>query len=150
MKTFLEYITEKKIPSSLVLYHGTHEFFDKVDFNRLGRTDSGFLGKGFYITGMKRLANAYSIGAAKNYGGEPTVLKVTVSPKKYLEIEGTGIGAFIDALREVGIEYDGNPANATSELLKKGYDSLIAWYKGELKELVVYNPKIIKKIEKEE
>ena len=50
-----------------VLYHGTRgqERFEKFDENRIGDLDSGYFGKGFYLSPNKKMAEGY----AKPYNG---------------------------------------------------------------------------------
>lgn len=138
----------KNIPRTITLLHGTNQFFDKVDFNKLGRTDQGFIGKGFYLTEFDWLAYAYATGSASLHGGTETILKVTVKPKKTLEMEGTGADSLSTALENIGLRWEGDSNKVSQQLKKKGYDSVAAWYKGKIKEFVVLDPKIIGKIER--
>ena len=151
MKTFREFLLEstiKQLPKKLTLYHGSNTFFNKVDFSKLGRTDSGFLGRGFYLTGVKQLANAYAHSSTSNHGGEPTVLNVMVEPKKYLHLTGTGPHELKDSLNAVGIDTTSS-TSISKRLLSLGYDSVVAWDSdgsGKIREFVVIDPKIIKNI----
>lgn len=63
-------IVSKYFPNSKftdILYHGTRgqERFEKFDENRMGELDSGYFGKGFYLTPER----AYAEGYAKPYNG---------------------------------------------------------------------------------
>ena len=69
-KEELETITKKYFPNSKftdILYHGTRgqERFDQFDENKIGELDSGYFGRGVYLTPNKSIAEGY----AKPYNG---------------------------------------------------------------------------------
>lgn len=145
MLSFSTYLTENRY-RSMTFYHGTNSDFDEFDPSMMGRTDPGFVGAGFYLTGMEGLAKAYAQGSADIHGGEPVVLKFKVFPQKTLELDGTGMNEWNRALKELGISTALRPEEASEELQKLGYDSIAAWYKGSVKEFVVLDLTIAKRI----
>jgi len=145
MRSFTEYLAEASY-SSMTFYHGTNSDFDEFDSEMIGRTDPGFIGTGFYLTANKTLANAYAQGAADLHGGEPVVLKFRVRPKKTLELEGTGVDAWNKALNDLNISTTQSQDRQTKELRKLGYDSIAAWFRGQVKEFVVLDSKIAKRV----
>lgn len=50
-------VDEKNNP--MVLYHGTKNFFQEFDKDKIGSSNKGFLGKGFYFTKFRRKAEVY-------------------------------------------------------------------------------------------
>lgn len=143
MITFKQFLNESKY-SNITLYHGTNKAFDKFDFKMAGRTDSGFIGKGFYLTGNKFLANAYATDAADTHGGNAEVLEFSVNAKKTLELEGTGTTAWYKAMESLGIK-SGSMDSQTAALKKLGYDSIAAIYNGKIKEFVVLDERIYRR-----
>jgi len=130
----------------MTFYHGTNSDFDEFDPNMFGRTDPGFIGVGLYLTSNRALANAYAQGAADLHGGEPVVLQFRVRPKKTLELEGTGVDSWNEALKNLNISTTQSQDKQTKELRKLGYDSIAAWYRGQVKEFVVLDSRIAKRV----
>lgn len=130
----------------MTFYHGTNTDFDEFDPKMVGRTDPGFVGAGFYLTAIEALAKAYAQGAADIHGGEPVVLTFRVSPKKTLELDGTGVDEWNRALKELGISTTISSEKASRELQNQGYDSIAAWFRGSVKEFVVLDPRIAKRV----
>jgi len=145
MLTFEAYLAENRY-RSMTFYHGTNSDFDEFDPSMMGRTDPGFVGAGFYLTAIEGLAKGYAQGSANIHGGEPVVLKFKVSPKKTLELDGTGVSEWNRALKEIGINTTLRPEEAAKELQKLGYDSIAAWHRGSVKEFVVLDSRIAKRI----
>lgn len=147
-------IIEKAIreDNALTLYHGTNEDIDEIDITRLGRTDPGFIGQGFYLTGKKARAVAYARGAAEIHGGKPYLITFKVSPQNTLVLESTGAMDVISELRDLGANTGdiANPVKIKEFLLSKGYDSAMVSRGGQIFEFVAYDSSILTKVESEE
>ena len=137
IKTFTQYLNESKY-QNITLYHGTNKAFDKFNFNMAGRTDFGFLGKGFYLTANKFLANAYADDAASSHGGESEVLEFNINAKKTLELDGTGLMGWNKAMKGLGIAA-GSVQDQVKAVRQMGYDSIAAIFNGKIKEFVVFD-----------
>lgn len=143
MLSFKQFLFENKY-SGITLYHGSNKEFDKFDFNMAGRTDSGFIGKGFYLTANKFMASAYADDAATSHGGEAHILDFVINTKKTLEINGTSTAAWRDAMDSLGIK-SGSMDQQTKEIKALGFDSIAAIYNGKIKEFVVLDKNIYRR-----
>ncbi len=75
MESWRKYLKEsKQLPE--LLYHGTTEAFDAFDINKVGRRDSGNMGKGVYLSTDSDIAMSYAEENAKRFDGDPVVLEV--------------------------------------------------------------------------
>ena len=147
MKHFGDYMSEDRSPYyGKVFFHGTNNDFDSFDFKFFGRTDSGFVGRGFYLTGDEKLAGLYATGSAAEHGGEASVLKFKVFPKKTLELTSTGTSEWVKAMEALGINRSGSTEVQTKELLKLGYDSIAVNRNGKTREFVMLDPKLVKRV----
>lgn len=147
MKTFAGYMVEDRSPYyGKTFFHGTNSDFDSFDFKFFGRTDNGFVGRGFYLTGDEKLASMYAAGSAAEHGGNANVLKFKVFPKKTLELTSTGTSEWVKAMESLGINRSDSTESQTKELVNLGYDSIAVNRNGKTREFVLFDPKLAKKV----
>ena len=130
-----------------VFYHGTNQVFETVDINSDRKLDSGYLGKGFYLTSLREKAKNYASRKALRERGNrvETVMGAYVralNPAKLpLELVGAMQRFFSDKERSKYSEA------LTKQLISQGYDSayVVRKDKGEDEiELVVFDPNQVK------
>jgi len=131
----------------LTVYHGTSDNIKSFDLNHPNRKDTGWLGRGVYLTDSPSLASDYSL--LKGGSSSPNVLPVhaklenpyyaTLADKERLMLKGKRGQEAADAW--------------TEELKAKGHDGVILQYlakdvgeKNVSREIVVFDPKQIKSI----
>lgn len=133
-----EYIMVKDLHGRL-LYHGTNTDFDRFDPKRLGRTDAGFMGTGFYLTEDMEEAEKYAVNSAEIHGGEPQILKFRVYPKKVLRVSGTGAVEWSMAMKSLNIPQD-DMREQTKLLTQMGYDATVCIEDQRVKEFASFDP----------
>ena len=130
-------------PNKKTWYHGTTEYFDKFDLQYFGKTDVGFLGKGVYLAGNYSSAQSYSYPYKLDYiPKEAHVYACKVNIKNpYIILNDERYNVYEYQLR-MDLDVNSN-RDITSELQKRGYDSVLKCNKFELGydvELCVFNP----------
>lgn len=116
----------------LVVYHGTNASFTEFDKGKMGQTDSGWYGRGFYFTPDKNFR--FAEDAVRNRGGSASVMPV------YLKIENPAYGL---AHAEQG-------SDLVSSAKERGKDGLIIRYDsghekaGQIAEIIAFYPTQIK------
>lgn len=151
MKTFLDFLREETKPqfNNLELFHGSNVEFDVFDFEKIGQTDSGTMGAGFYLTGNKEEALRYAENAVRyRNSGTPHVMTFNVNVRSPLILDSNNVSAWEDRMRELGIPPDKLHANA-KELMNRGYDSAMILDMVNLpivREIVLYKPGLAKRI----
>jgi hypothetical protein len=94
-----------------VFYHGSGESFDKFDPLKMGKTDEGWFGKGFYFSPNPEIANQYAAGP------KPNVQQVYLRAKNpYDWRKNEGVGMRLGTPDERYAK--------TREIMDKGYDSV--------------------------
>jgi hypothetical protein len=94
-----------------VFYHGSGESFDEFDPLKMGKTDEGWFGKGFYFSPNPEIANQYAAGRSPNV--QQVYLRAK-NPYDWRKNEGVGMRL-------------GTPEERyakTREIMSKGYDSV--------------------------
>lgn len=123
----------------LVVYHGTKADFDKFDLGEFGKTDSGWLGRGFYFTPDTKAAELY---ARKNPDGSANLLNEGSIVPTYISIKNPYITD-----RLISLEF-------SNELQADGYDGIMYYPDGldqgegigQVGEIVAFDPKQIKSV----
>ena len=128
-----------------ILYHGSNAEFDRFDPERLGRTDAGFMGTGFYLTEYLDVAERYAKNASDIHGGDPHVLKFKVNPKKVLLVDGPGAVDWSVAMRSINIGPD-DMREQTKLLTQMGYDATVCLEDDAVKEFASFDPFNMKRI----
>ena len=117
-----KYLKESKFLPDL-LYHGTTEVFDKFDDSKVGRRDSGNLGRGIYLSTDSNMAMSYAEENTKRFGGDPVVLEVEHSLENV-----ANFNEHIDDLKQLGVNFPpkANDPERSAALTKyfteKGFD----------------------------
>ena len=154
----------------LVLYHGTGKDFTVFDTDKRAGSniDSGFLGRGAYLTNEPRVADYYA-EAGLNAAFSPNVMPVYASLQnpfmwgtktqgvRGLVSRGERLPEAIhdEVIRRTGFEFDpamdpdfaaerGLSQAVTDVLREKGYDGVIATFDGVPSEFVAFEPTQIK------
>jgi len=94
-----------------VFYHGSGESFDEFDPLKMGKTDEGWFGKGFYFSPNPEIANQYAAGRSPNV--QQVYLRAK-NPYDWRKNEGVGMRL-------------GTPEERyakTREIMSKGYDAV--------------------------
>lgn len=102
---------EQGYDTSKVMYHGTGSDVSEFDPLKMGRTDDGWFGKGFYFSPDPSIANQYANDGTPNV--IPAYLRAE-KPYDWRQMEGRGMRL-------------GTPEERygkTREILEKGYDSV--------------------------
>lgn len=142
---YIKTFENKSRGKTYTLYHGTQYDFDSFSLTHFGLSDSGWLGRGIYMTNDKEYAEGY----AKD--GYLLTCEVTVKNPLILT-------DYLYSQRPLKLlnEYDAaNSTNLTDILVNEGYDSVILTYEDEdihmrkFIELCVFEPRKIKIIKKE-
>lgn len=132
----------EKILGEDIVYHGTKEDFNEFDENKMGTTDAGWYGKGFYFhSDRDRGGYGDVVKAAKIDLKNPIVLPVENSGQYLYDIIGKEAGldeSFRDQgsqniIREIGSD------NFTKIAKKLGYDGVIVEYAQGTKEIVAFD-----------
>lgn len=92
-------------------YHGSGEVFDEFDPLKMGKTDDGWFGKGFYFSPKPEIANQYVAGRSPNV---QQVLLKAENPYDWRVNEGGGM-----RLGTMDERYA-----KTREIMAKGHDSV--------------------------
>jgi len=126
------------VPS--VVYHGTADDISQFQHNHPNKKDAGWLGKGFYFTNNKSLANSYSM---LKTGLSENVMPVHLSLKNPF-IATMGHKNAIKQKLFSGDQFA--PSDFTNDLISRGHDGVILDYgdKDNAKEYVVFHPTQIK------
>ena len=118
-----KYLKESKYLPGL-LYHGTTEAFDKFDISKIGRRDSGNLGRGVYLSTDSNMAMSYAEENAKRFDGEPMVLEVEHSLENVANFND-----HVNELRQMGVNFPpkaNDPERSailTKYFTEKGFDA---------------------------
>lgn len=137
----------EKIRGEDVVYHGTKEDFDEFDEHKIGSTDAGWYGKGFYFhSDRDRGGYGDVVKAAKIDLKNPIVLPVEKSGEYLYDIIGKEAGldesfrneGSQNIIREIGSD------NFTKIAKKLGYDGVIVNYLQGTKEIVAFDKSSIK------
>lgn len=141
------------------LYHGTSRDFDEFSSKRIGENtgNNGLFGEGFYFTQNKALSESYA------NGGNVYSVKVNIeNPFNWNSIKTEA--DFNDFQKKIGVKgitwnktekqihviTDAATEKAFTKALKKqGFDGVVYKYKSGAKEIVAFNAKQIKIIDKE-
>lgn len=133
----------------LVVYHGTKSDLFGFDHRKIGASDEGLAGKGFYFTYNAEEASGYALRETCGFGEWPNVLPVYVSVKNPLQIVG---GALPDGRRvmdvhrsyDVGINLKGGEA-IRRLAIEGGHDGVL-WRRtdGGIGHVVAFRPEQIK------
>lgn len=122
-----------------VFYHGTKSDIAEFDLASKGKKDSGWLGRGIYLTSDVDVANHYSESKGSKTG--QNVMPLFARMKK----------PYVTTMAEknaLAINNDEQAIKRTKELVEQGYDGVIAiepwpdWY--DSLEVVVFNPNDVK------
>jgi hypothetical protein len=137
----------EKILGDDIVYHGTKEDFDEFDENKIGGTDAGWFGKGFYFhSDRDRGGYGDIVKAAKIDLKNPIVLPVEKSGEFLYDIVGKEAGidesfrneGSQNIIREIG-------SDKFTEIAKKlGYDGVIVNYAQGTQEVVAFDKSSIK------
>jgi hypothetical protein len=137
----------EKILGEDIVYHGTKEDFDEFDENKIGATDDGWFGRGFYFhSDRDRGGYGDIVKAAKIDLKNPIVLPVENSGQYLYDIVGKEANldeSFRDEgsqniIREIGSD------NFTKIAKKLGYDGVIVNYAQGTQEIVAFDKNSIK------
>ena len=137
----------EKILGEDIVYHGTKKDFDEFDENKIGGTDDGWYGKGFYFhSDRDRGGYGDIVKAAKIDLKNPIVLPVEDSGQYLYDIVGQEAKldeSFRDEgsqniIREIGSD------NFTKIAKKLGYDGVIVNYAQGTQEVVAFDKNSIK------
>lgn len=128
----------------LVVYHGTAADFDAFDATRFGQNDSGWYGRGVYVSADKSMAEAYAgwdeMSGSAPEGGNVMPVYVSLQNPYYFTSDKT-----ISTDAEVSREF-------TERLKAEGYDGVIVQNKyadgveGDFFEVVAFSPTQIKSV----
>jgi hypothetical protein len=123
-----------------VVYHGTADDITQFQHSHPNKKDAGWLGKGFYFTNNKSLANSYSM---LKHGNNENVMPIHLSLKNPFQATMEHKNAIKQKLFS-GDQFA--PLDFTNELISKGHDGVVLNYgdKEGTKEYVVFNPTQIK------
>lgn len=123
-----------------VVYHGTADDITQFQHSHPNKKDAGWLGKGFYFTNNKSLANSYSM---LKRGNNENVMPIHLSLKNPFQATMEHKNAIKQKLFS-GDQFA--PLDFTNELISKGHDGVVLNYgdKEGTKEYVVFNPTQIK------
>jgi hypothetical protein len=137
----------EKIFGEDIVYHGTKKDFDEFDENKMGGTDDGWYGKGFYFhSDRDRGGYGDIVKAAKIDLKKPIILPIQNSGQYLYDIIGKEAGldesfrneGSQNIIREIG-------SDRFSEIAKKlGYDGVIVNYAQGTQEVVAFDKKSIK------
>lgn len=137
----------EKILGEDIVYHGTKEDFDEFDENKIGGTDAGWFGKGFYFhSDRDRGGYGDIVKAAKIDLKNPIVLPIENSGEYLYDIIGKEAGidesfrneGSQNIIREIG-------SDKFTEIAKKlGYDGVIVNYAQGTQEVVAFDKSSIK------
>ena len=126
--------------------HGTNEDFMEFDKSKIGATDTGTIGEGFYFADRPSMANRYARGEGGNV--IPVLLKTDnpseiTNPAKDIPVELKAKAGSPSQIRENLAEYS---KNQSDWLRGQGHDSVI-WDKGNgFKEKMVLEPNQVRSI----
>lgn len=134
-----------------VLYHGTSDDIESFDLDHPNRKDSGWLGRGVYLTDSADLANSYSL-LKKGQGGRRIMpLFARLENPYYADAADKHVLLVITTRRgaEAAKEYS---EKWTKELIEAGHDGVILEYKAEdvggkiagTREIVVFSASQVK------
>jgi len=123
-------------------YHGTRADIDEFNPNPSDAYDSGWLGRGTYVTTNPGTASAYA-GLKAGPGGERVMpLYARLNDMKILDVDPSAKVAGQRIEMEQGREAARRWAqDQTDELRAQGYDGVRVTYKPGDEELVVFDPK---------
>lgn len=123
-----------------VVYHGTADDITQFQHGHSNKKDAGWLGKGFYFTNNKSLANSYSM---LKRGNNENVMPIHLSLKNPFQANMEHKNAIKQKLFS-GDQFA--PSDFTDNLIAKGHDGVILNYgdREGTKEYVVFNPTQIK------
>jgi hypothetical protein len=134
----------------LVVYHGTGRWFTEFDPDRMGQTDAGYFGAGFYFSASPGLASDYSLMRS----GAPMVKAVYLQLNKPFELDYSSSDAYsrsVKSIKAMGIDitisgYPKDPVAFKAELIKRGHDGVVIDRTdgGGPKEYVAFHPTQIK------
>lgn len=116
----------------LVVYHGTNQNFTVFDKTKIGQTDRGWYGRGFYFTPNKNFR--FAEDSMESRGGNAQVMPVYLSIKNPVN----------------GLAYGEQGSDLVSSAKKRGYDGVIIRYEqghekaGQVAEIIAFEPTQIK------
>ena len=129
----------------MVVYHGTSSDITHFSADKIGKTDSGYLGKGFYF-GSIADANVYA-GIHRNLeGGNVVPVYLSLQHPLHLSASFEGrreVDRAVTIRSALGLPVEASSEQVTHAAKAEGYDGVIYDYKGS-KEYVAFDPRQIK------
>ncbi|HEY0842476.1 hypothetical protein [Methylotenera sp.] len=121
----------------LVVYHGTTADFTEFDINQFGKTDEGYVGKGFYFTNNAEISSDYATDSIWS-SRQKLVIGGNVKPV-FLSLKNPYITEVYNVSTEPKDGYI-----TTDELISRGHDGVIVTDESGTNEYVAFKPEQIK------